>query len=84
MEDVLSGYRRPHDPEKPVFCMGEMSRELLQQVRPPIEIRRGAPYREDHHYRRNGTASLFTFFEPLSSWRTAVARRRRTKIDWAE
>lgn len=84
MEDVLSVFWRPYDPDRPVVCTGEMSRQLLQQVRPPIEMRRGAPYREDHHYRRNGTASLFTFFEPLSSWRTLTARRRRTKIDWAE
>jgi hypothetical protein len=83
MEDVLAVYRRPYDPERPVVCMDEMSRQLLQQVRAPIEMRRGAPYREDHHYRRNGTASLFTFFEPLTSWRMVLARRRRTKVDWA-
>jgi hypothetical protein len=83
MEDVLAVYRRPYDPERPVVCMDEMSRQLLQQVRAPIEMRRGAPYREDHHYRRNGTASLFTFFEPLAAWRTVMTHRRRTKVDWA-
>ncbi|MEM6406192.1 MAG: transposase, partial [Pseudomonadota bacterium] len=29
-------------------------------------------------------ASLFMFTEPLSGWRIAHARTRRTKVDWAE
>jgi hypothetical protein len=83
MEDVLAVYRRPYDRRRPVVCMDELSRQLLQEVRAPIEMRRGASYREDHHYRRNGTASLFTFFEPLAGWRTVMTRSRRTKVDWA-
>jgi len=27
--------------------------------------------------------NLFTFFEPLASWRTVMTRRRRTSVDWA-
>ena len=33
-------------------------------------------------YERAGTA--FMFCEALSSWRRATARKRRTKVDWAE
>lgn len=90
MEDVLSVYRRPYDPDRPVVCMDEMSRQLLRHVREPIEARPGtatkpgAPRRHDHHYERNGTVNLFTFFEPLSAWRTIMTRDRRTKTDWAE
>ena len=83
MEDVLVVYRRPYDLKRPVVSMDEMSRQLLQQVRAPIEMRRGIPYREDHHYRRNGTASLPAIFDPLACWRTVMTRRRRTKVDWA-
>jgi len=83
MEDVLSVYRRPYDPRRPVICMDEMPRQLLKHVRDPIPMEPGAPYREDHHYKRNGTANLFTFFEPLVGWRTVMTRKRRTKIDWA-
>jgi len=32
---------------------------------------------------RNGTASIFMFAEPLSGFRQATARERRTKKDWA-
>lgn len=84
MEDVLSVYRRPYDPDRPVVCIGEMSRQLLKQVRDPIEVRSGAPRRYDHHYQRNGTVNLFTFFEPLANHRVVLTRERRTKVDWAE
>lgn len=84
MEDVLSVYRRPYDEAYPVVCMDEMSRQLLKQVREPVAMESGAPYRYDHHYERNGTVNLFTFFEPLASWRIVMTRERRTKVDWAE
>lgn len=84
MEDVLAVYRRPYDPKRPMVCMDEMSRQLLRHVREPITVRPGAPYRFDHHYERNGTINLFTFFEPLAARRVVMTRERRTKIDWAE
>jgi len=84
MEDVLSVYQRPHDPDRPVICTGEMSRQLLKHVREPTEARPGTPRRHDHHYERNGTVNLFTFFEPLANHRVVLTRDRRTKVDWAE
>jgi hypothetical protein len=48
--------------EIPVVCMDEMSLQPLKEVRDLIEARPGAPYRYDHHYDRNGTVNLFTFF----------------------
>lgn len=84
MEDVLSVYRRPYDPARPVVCMDEMSRQLLKHVHQPTGMKRGVPRRHDYHYKRNGTVNLFTFFEPLASYRVVFTRGRRTKIDWAE
>ena len=84
MEDVLAVYRRPYDPKRPMVCMDEMSRQLLKQVHEPVPAQPGKPYRYDHHYERNGTINLFTFFEPLSARRVVMTRRRRTKVDWAE
>ena len=45
---------------------------------------RNRPRRVDYEYERVGTASVFMFCEPLSGWRQATARPRRTKSDWAE
>jgi hypothetical protein len=84
MEDVLSVYQRPHDPDRPVVCMDEMSRQLLKHVREPTEAEPGMPRRHDHHYERNGTVNMFTFFEPLANHRVVLTRGRRTMIDWAE
>jgi hypothetical protein len=84
MEDVLSVYRRPYDPDRPVVCMDEMARQLLKHVREPTETKPGAPRRYDHHYERNGTVNLFTFFEPLAARRVVLTRERRTMVDWAE
>jgi len=84
MEDVLAVYRRPYDPDRPVVCMDEMSRQLLRHVYAPTEARPGTPRRHDYHYKRNGTVNLFTFFEPLAARRVVLTRERRTKIDWAK
>jgi len=84
MEDVLSVYKRPYDPDRPVVCMDEMPRQLIKEVREPIPPAPGREARQDHHYERNGVVNLFTFFEPLASWRTVMTRRRRTSVDWAQ
>jgi hypothetical protein len=84
MEDVLSVYQRPHDPDRPVVCMDEMSRQLLKHVREPTEAEPGMPRRLGYHYERNGTVNMFTFFEPLANHRVVLTRGRRTMIDWAE
>ena len=81
MEDVLSVYRRPYDPDRPVVCMDEMSRELIGEVQEPLSSEPGRKKRYDHHFQRNGVVNLFTFFEPLVSWRTVMTRRRRTGRD---
>ncbi len=61
-----------------------MSRQMLGYVREPTEAKPGTPRRHDHHYERNGTVNLFTFFEPLANHRVVFTRDRRTKTDWAE
>lgn len=88
MEDVLSVYKRPYDPERPVVCMDEMPRQLIKgqlikEVRKPLPMESGKPKRHDYHYKRNGVVNLFMFFEPLAGWRTVMIRERRTKMDWA-
>lgn len=83
MEDVLSVYKRPYDADRPVVCMDEMPRQLIKEVREPIPPAPGRKAKQDHHYERNGVVNLFTFFEPLASWRTVMTRKRRTSVDWA-
>jgi hypothetical protein len=83
MADVLEVYRRPRDPDRPVVCLDEQSRQLIRETRTPIPSGPGRPERVDYEYERNGTANLFTAFEPLAGRRRVTAPDRRTKVDFA-
>jgi hypothetical protein len=83
MEDVLDVYQLAYDPETPVICMDELSKQLVAEVTAPIPPAPGREGRADYEYRRNGTANVFMFTEPLASWRWVSITERRTKLDWA-
>ena len=83
MEDVLETYKRPYDPQHPVVCMDEQPVQLVKETREPLAATTEHPERVDYEYERAGTAAVFLFCEPLSGWREAQARERRTKADWA-
>ena len=84
MEEVLDVYERPYDRTHPVICMDEQPVQLIKETRTPLPATQTQPARVDYQYERAGTASIFMFTEPLSGWRQATARPRRTKADWAE
>jgi len=84
MEDVLSVYHRPYDPQRPQVCMDEASKQLLGETREPLGLSPGQPRREDYEYVRHGTRNLFLFFEPLRGFRSVKVTEQRTKVDWAE
>lgn len=83
MEDVLDVYQLPYDPEVPVVCMDEMSKQLVVELSVPIPAAPGRVARSDYEYQRNGTVNVFMFTEPLIGWRQAMVTDRRTKVDWA-
>lgn len=83
MEDVLEVYKRPHDPERPVVCLDETSKQLIGETRTPIPAAPGRPERIDYEYERHGTANLFMLFEPLAGWRHVEVTDRRTAVDFA-
>jgi len=84
MEDVLEVYKRPYDPQRPVVCLDETSKQLIGEVRTPVPAAPGqaAPY--DGEYVRHGVANLFMIFEPLAGQRDVEVTERRTKKDYAE
>ena len=83
MEDVLAVYTRPHDPDCPVVCLDETSKQLITETRLPVAMKQGQPARVDYEYQRNGTANLFMMFAPLEGWRHVKITDRRTAIDYA-
>ena len=83
MEDVLEVYKRPYDPERPVVCMDESSKQQIKEVRQPIPAQPGESERYDTEYERNGVSNLFIFFDPLAGWRHVDVTDQRTAVDWA-
>lgn len=83
MEDVLELYAEPYDPERPVVCFDECSKELHGQVTAPVPPSPGHPAHEDYEYTRHGTANLFVIAEPLAGTRQVTVTDRRTIPDFA-
>jgi hypothetical protein len=50
MEDVLAVYTRPHDPDRPLVCLDETSKQLLAETRATMPMRPGRPARRDYEY----------------------------------
>ena len=84
MEDVIEVYHRAHDPDRPVVCLDETSKQLIVETRMPIPAKPGQPRRVDYEYQRNGTANLFMLFAPLEGWRHVKVTDRHAAIDYAQ
>jgi hypothetical protein len=84
MEDVLDVYHRPRDPNRPMVCLDETSKQLISETRVPIPAQPGRPARHDYEYARNGTANLFMLFAPLEGWRHVKVTDRHAALDYAE
>jgi hypothetical protein len=50
MEDVLAVYTRPRDPDRPLVCLDESSKQLIAETRLPIPMKPGRPARCDYEY----------------------------------
>lgn len=83
MEDVLDVYHRPYDPNFPVVCFDESSKQLVAEKRKSVPAAPGQLERYDYEYQRNGVRNLFLFFSPLVSWRHIKITEQRTRRDWA-
>jgi hypothetical protein len=83
MEDVLDVYHLPYDPDYPVVCFDESSKQLVTEKRRSVPAEPGQLERYDYEYQRNGVRNLFLFFSPLVSWRHIKVTEQRTHLDWA-
>ena len=81
MADVLAVYTRPCDPDCPLVCLDETSKQLVAETRVPIAMKPGRPARFDYEYERN--ANLFMMFAPLEDWRHVKVTDRHTAMDYA-
>ena len=83
MEDVLEVYKLPYDEKRPLICMDEMPKQLLEDVREPIAQQEGVAAGQDFEYKRKGVEDLFMLFEPLQGKRYMEVKEQRRHIEWA-
>lgn len=83
MEEVLDLYELPYNPKEPVVCVDERPCQLLGEYYAPLPVRVGHARKQDYHYQRNGTCSIFAGVEPLAGDRLLRVRPRHTKVDFA-
>jgi hypothetical protein len=83
MEDVLEVYHRQYDPDFPLVCLDESSKQLLEHVRVPLLSAPGRAARVDDEYRRAGTANIFLAVEPLEGRVITECTEHRTRVDFA-
>lgn len=57
--------------------------QLTSETRRPLPARPGQPECHDREYKREGTANLFLFVQPLRGWRQVNVTQQRTKQDFA-
>ena len=84
MEDVLEVYHRPFDPQRPVVCLDETTKQLVSETRTPLPAAAGRPVSYDYEYERQGVATLFMLCAPLHGWREVRVRERKTRVDYAQ
>jgi hypothetical protein len=84
MEQVLDVYKRPYSKENPIICMDESPKQLIKEIRMPIEMKSGSERKEDYEYERCGVCNIFMANEPLKGKRHIKITEFKTKKDWAE
>ena len=83
MENVLEVYKRPFNERFPVVCMDESPKQLIGEIKTPIETSPGQVAKYDYEYKRYGVCNVFMACEPLAGKRLVKITERKTKIDWA-
>ncbi|MGB3668854.1 MAG: IS630 family transposase [Phormidesmis sp.] len=82
MYAVIDLYHQPYNPDEPVVCVDEKSKQLLSDTRVAIAIKPGAARKQDYEYERHGTRNLFVAVEPLAGWRQVQVTEHRKKPDF--
>jgi len=63
MHNILDLCEEDYDPKKPVICFDEKLKQLLEDKRQVIPMKKGSPEKYDHEYKRNCKANIFVAVE---------------------
>ena len=84
MYDVLYLYEEDYDPKRPIVCLDEKPKQLIEDKRKPIPMKPGSTEKYDYEYIRNGTANIFMAVEFKAGKRVTQVTERRTMTDFAQ
>ncbi|HYT46117.1 MAG TPA: IS630 family transposase, partial [Methylomirabilota bacterium] len=84
MYRLLELYQEAYDPNQPLVCMDEKSKQLLENNRPLIKAKPGMLEKYDYEYKRKGTCNIFVAVEPKGGIRFIKVTDTRTKKDFAD
>lgn len=83
MYRLLELYQQAHDPNQPLVCMDEKSKQLLEDSRQPILAKPGQLEKYDYEYKRKGTCNIFVAVAPKAGMRVVKVTDTRKKEDFA-
>jgi len=83
MYRLLELYQQAHDPNQPLVCMDEKSKQLLEDSRRPIPAKPGQLEKYDYEYKRKGTCNIFVAVAPKAGMRVVKVTDTRKKEDFA-
>jgi len=83
MYRLLDLYQQAHDPNQPLVCMDEKSKQLLEGSRRPIQAKPGQLEKYDYEYKRKGTCNIFVAVAPKAGMRIVKVTDTRKKEDFA-
>ena len=83
-KDVFASCKRRCDAQRPLVCMDRQQVHLVKKTRDPLPATTEQPDRVDCVCERAGIPTVFLVYKPLSGWREATARKRRTETDRAQ
>ena len=83
MEHILDLYQKSYDPQEPVLCFDEKSKQLITDTRPLQRAKEKRLAYRDYEYKRNGTRNIFMTVEPKGGHREVAVTTHRKKPDFA-
>lgn len=84
MEEILGLYQKPYDPQEPVLCFDEKSKQLIKDTRSIQRAKEKRLMHRDYEYERNGTRNIFVTVEPKGGHRKVAVTNHRKKPDFAK
>jgi hypothetical protein len=83
MYDILDLYAEPYDPRRPVIGLDEKPKQLVEDSRKSIPLKKGKATKQDYEYVHKGTANIFVAVEPKGGKRVTQVTDQRTRKDFA-